>query len=478
MPKQVRTRFAPSPTGFLHIGGVRTALFNYLFAKQNNGQFILRLEDTDRERFIPEGVEQIIESLNWLELSPDETHQQSERHQELDVYQKYANKLLSLGLAYYSPTTPGELDKLREKSKKAKTAFLYKKSDDTKNTSEILEGTPLRLDAATTIKKLGLEKTIAWEEPTGRSLDWQTNLIDDFILIKSDGYPTYNFANVVDDHEMRISHVLRGDEFIASTPKHILLYRALGLSEPVFVHLPVINGPDGKKLSKRTGDTNVLDYRDKGYLREALLNFLALLGWNDGSQQEIFSSDELIKKFKLDRINTSPAVFDPNRLNWMNGKYIREILPLSELSQRVNSFWPKQAKNANPETKHKVLEVVRDRLEYFEQLPALCHFFFELPPPSPKAVNEVSALFKTEASSPQDWLNTVIQNLNKTALGREKLELTLRELVKKVGSPKALFGSLRIALTEEDNTPPIWDIIYALGKEESVRRLEAMRDKL
>ncbi len=481
----VRTRFAPSPTGFLHVGGVRTALFNYLFAKQNDGTFILRLEDTDRERFVAEGVGQIVESLDWLGLKPDEgfwisegVHQGGEyvqsQRQTTGLYQRYAQQLVADGLAYYSPTSPKQLDHLREKAKLAKKPFIYRKADDKTNTSQRMAGAPIRIDIETCLKKYGGEKLVAFApEPTGRSpAIIKVKNIEDFVLVKADGFPTYNFANVIDDHEMNISHVMRGEEFIASTPKHVLLYHVLGFKMPSFIHLPVINGADGKKLSKRTGDTNVLDYRDRGYLPQALLNFLALLGWNDGTEQEIFSLDELVKKFRPERVNTSPAIFDLKRLDWLNGHYIRQ-LPINELYKKAENFLPAEAAKAEPAYKKQVLGLVQERLKYFAELPELTTFFFEDLPVNKNLIKNHKKLGTMEIEDLKTLLETTRRSLGESNFTAEDLTNRLNALLVITHTrPNVLFSLIRIATTQAPASPDLADTLAVLGKERSLRRLD------
>lgn len=488
--KTVRTRFAPSPTGFLHVGGVRTALFNYLYAKKQGGQFILRLEDTDRERFVAEGVEQVVESLEWLGLKPDEGFWISEgKHQNIDFvqserhargfYQKFADKLVEKGLAYYSPTSKEELEKLREQSKKEKRPFLYRKELDSKNSSEPQKDTPIRLDIAAFYEMFMKNSNskeawlIKWGEPTSREpAGWHGHLVEDFILIKSDGFPTYNFANVVDDHDMEITDVMRGNEFFASTPKHIMLYRAFGWQPPNFCHLSVINGTDGKKLSKRTGDTNVLDYRDKGYPPDALLNFLALLGWNDGTEQEIFSRDELIKKFSLEHINSSPAIFDQKRLDWISGNHIREM-DLNKLFDSVEGFWPQEAEEASSEYKKQVLGLAQERLKYFAELPELTRFFFTELPVNPELIAGSKQLQKFSSEELRNLLEQAKAVLEKSNFTVQELTEELNKLLEQTGQkPGVLFSLIRIATTQAAASPALADTMAVLGKETSLKRIE------
>ncbi|MBP7018533.1 glutamate--tRNA ligase, partial [Candidatus Saccharibacteria bacterium] len=291
----IKTRIAPSPTGYMHIGNVRTALFAWILARQNNGQFVLRIEDTDRNRFTEGAEEHIIESLKWLGLDwdagPDKPdkygpYRQSER---LEIFNKYARKLVEEGKAYADPTSTEELTRLRDLAKLEKRPFRFREHRP-KNPPEWKSGLSLRL-------RIDADISPDWHDEVRGDIKGSSENIDDFILVKADGFPTYNFAHIVDDHEMQITHVIRGDEFISSVPKYLFLYEALGIKQPVFAHLPPILAPDGKKkLSKRDGAPDLLSYRDQGYMPEAIANFLALLGWNDGTEQEMYSIKELIEK--------------------------------------------------------------------------------------------------------------------------------------------------------------------------------------
>ncbi|MGH7240165.1 MAG: glutamate--tRNA ligase, partial [Candidatus Saccharimonadales bacterium] len=316
----VRTRFAPSPTGYLHIGGVRTALFAWLVARQAGGQFILRIEDTDRARQVEGAAEHIQESLKWLGLDLDEEPVFQSRR--LDIYKNWAEKLIASGRAYADPFTKNEIDTFRELASGSGKPFLFRNFRP-KDPPEWGGKMPLRFKSE--------PKNYRWHDEVMGDLSAGEEAIDDFVLIKSDGYPTYNFAHIVDDAEMRISHVIRGQEFLASQPNYLNLYEALGLSLPKFATVPHIMAPAGnKKLSKRDGAKDILDYKKDGYLPEAMMSFLATLGWNDGTSQEIFSRDELIKKFDLSRVQKSGARFDEQRLNWVSGSFIRQK-PLNEL---------------------------------------------------------------------------------------------------------------------------------------------------
>lgn len=477
MISEIRTRFAPSPTGFLHIGGVRTALFNYLYAKQQGGKFILRLEDTDRERYVAEGVGQIVESLEWLGLKPDEgfwigedgehqnTHFIQSQRLERGQYQQYIDILLEKGLAYRDWTTNEALDKHREQAKQHKRAFLFRREMATVDGDET-QPYVIRLDVRTAASSEQLE----WQEPVRGDLHQHIEDIDDFIIQKSDGFPTYNFANVIDDHEMQITHVLRGDEFIASTAKHLLLYYALEFTPPQFVHLPVINGADGKKLSKRTGETNTLDYREKGYLPDALLCFLAQLGWNDGTEQELFTRDELVEKFSLERINNSPATFDEKRLEWVNGQFIRQ-LSTHELYEKVGNYWPSSAQNADQEYKMKVLGLAQDRLKTLSDLRSF-GYFFEDPTPNQELIDSSKQLRKLTTERRQELIHLAKIALEKSDFTPEAIQNTLNSLLETTGEkPGVLFSLIRIYTTWASFSPQLNDTLALLGQETVLRRL-------
>jgi glutamyl-tRNA synthetase len=468
MNKPVRTRFAPSPTGLLHIGGVRTALFNYLYAKKNNGVFILRLEDTDRERFVEEGVEQIIQSLDWVGIHPDEGVWHEEKPGEhapyiqskrLNHYTKYAQKLVDDGKAYYSHITPEAFTRLREESINAKKPFVYKQSMEPTLQNRSNKELPIRFKVP--------EGNTKWNDEVRGNFDGSNDLIDDFIIIKADGYPTYNFANVIDDHLMNISHVIRGDEFIGSTAKHVLLYKAFGFEQPNWVHLPSILGPEGKKkLSKRDGDVEVLNYRETGYLPGALVNFLALLGWNDGSEQEIFSINELVDRFDLNRVQKSPAVFDKTRLDWMNGEYIRK-LPIQELLSHLKPFIPPEwYKDTN--YLEKVVMLDRERLKTLADARYLMEIFFKNP-----KVDKDLLCKKDDIEDIKKWLKRAKEILESIEFNHDSLDKSLRDLTEELGIKTAqLFYAIRIALTGRTEAPGLFDIMLTLGKQETIKRIE------
>lgn len=483
--KPVRVRFAPSPTGFLHIGGVRTALFNYLFAKKHGGQFILRLEDTDRERFVEEGVGQITEVLSWLGLTPDEGYWEGEhtgeagpyiQSQRLPHYEKFARSLVDDGLAYYSRISSEDFQAKRQAAIDAKKPFVYRRKLEPNETEHTADN-PIRLDVAAVQEKLGIS-SVDWEDAVRGSfrVDWDT--LDDFILVKADGFPTYNFANIIDDHEMRITHILRGDEFISSTPKHAILYDALGFDRPIWAHLPVILGADGAKLSKRHGDTDALQYREKGYLPEALLNFLALLGWNDGTEQEIFSMSELTNAFSLERIQKSPAKFDLERLNWMNGIFIREQLSEDEYVTRAFTELQKANLPTDQQARAAVL-LERDRIKAFAELPEFVEFFFV----SPQNFTEIRNLIhkKADSSEAKRLLTATITALQASSqkLDEASLETLLRDVGQELGVKAGqLFYVIRCAITGKTAAPGLFETIAVLGVKETIQRLTATSEQL
>ena len=321
-------RFAPSPTGFLHIGGLRTALYNYLYARNLGGKIILRIEDTDRKRFVEGAAENLIETFKWTGLTFDEgagigeNNEPYYQSQRLDIYRKYADELIKKGKSYYAFDTPERLQEVREKQLINNEQTKYDKFALTLQDDEVEDSLKNGIPHVVRLNVKAGEKVILSDLVRGE-IEFDTDTVDDQILIKSDGYPTYHLANVVDDHLMGVTHVIRGEEWLSSMPKHVLLYEYLGWDKPLFAHLPLLLNPDKSKLSKRQGDVAVEDYRDKGYLKEALLNFVALLGWNPGDEQEFFTIEELIKKFTIERVHKSGAVFNIEKLDWLNAEHLR-----------------------------------------------------------------------------------------------------------------------------------------------------------
>lgn len=459
--KTPRVRFAPSPTGYLHVGSIRTALFNWLFARSQNGVFILRFEDTDRNRLVEDAAEYIMDSLKWLDLDWDEGPGQGGdrgpymQSQRLDIYRGYVDTLLDKGRLYRDWTPPEELEAMRKEAQKAKKPFKVDRSK-LKTEGDTEEPHVLRFAIDT-----GLD--LSWDDIVHGELSQKGAELDDFVCIKSDGWPTYNFANVIDDHEMEITHVIRGDEFISSTPKFLQVYAAFGWEPPQFAHVPPVLGPDKAKLSKRHGALGALEYRDLGYLPEAVVNFLVTLGWNDGTTQELFTMEELKRKFSLERIQSSPAVFDQQRLDWTNGHYIRQM-STDELYEASESFWPEEAENADDEYKKQVLRLVHERLKFLSELPELTRFFFTDPKEYPDQVHHENTKL---------WLKKTIEALEDSDFSEEDLESKLRALVDELGLKTGEFFKLiRISVTGQTAAPGLFETLHALGREVTIRRLQ------
>jgi glutamyl-tRNA synthetase len=472
MTKPIRTRFAPSPTGYLHVGGIRTALFAWLIARQQQGTFILRFEDTDKKREVEGARKHLITSLKTLGLQYDEgpdiggdfgPYVQSER---LVTYQKWAQKLVASGRAYADPYTAEEVQAFREQAQQAKKPFLYR--NHRPENPPVWDGTqPLRFKSE--------PKAYQWHDEVMGDLSTGPEVIDDFILIKSDGYPTYNFAHIVDDAEMEISHVIRGQEFIASVPNYLNLYEALGIERPLLATVPHIMGPDGnKKLSKRDGAKDVLDYVRDGFLPEALVSFIATLGWNDGTEQEIFTQEELIRKFSLDRVQRSGARFDEQRLTWMNGHFIRE-LSIDTLFDKAQAYLPKEAQSYDDQYQKAVLGLVQERLKYFAELPDLTRFFFTDLPVNPELVSGHKQLKKLDATEITSLLTQAQQSLEQSDFSLGDLTDRLNSLLEETGQkPAVLFSLIRIATTQAPASPSLADTLAVLGKEVSLRRIGQM----
>lgn len=472
----VRTRFAPSPTGYMHVGGVRTALFAWLIARKNNGQFILRIEDTDKNREVEGSIQHIIDSLHWLGLQWDEgvdiggPHEPYLQSKRLDIYREWAQKLIDKGRAYADPYTPQEVQAFREQAQAAKKPFLYR-NHRPENPPDWDGTTPLRFKSE--------PKDYQWHDAVMGDLHAGAEAIDDFILVKSDGYPTYNFAHIIDDLLMQCTHVIRAQEFISSVPNYLNLYEALEIDRPILATLPPILGPDGKKkLSKRDGAKDLLDYAKEGYLPEAMLNFLASMGWNDGTEQELFSREELIQKFSLDRVQRSGARFDEKRLEWMNGHYIRQ-LSADELYARSKDFLPEAAGHSSDDYKKKVLVVCQERLKYFAELPLLTKFFFvDLPVDMSLIENN-----KYLAKLPKDELKTLLgiakAEIEQSDFSVEDLTNHLNSLLEKTGQkPGVLFSLIRIATTQAPSSPGLADTLAVLGQATSLHRIDQLLEKL
>ena len=496
MSKQVRVRFAPSPTGPLHIGGVRTALFNYLFAKKNNGVFFLRIEDTDQNRFVPGAEEYILEALQWLGISPDETigknekfgpYRQSERK---DLYQHYATELINSGNAYYAFDTAEALDAVRKLEEEQGKTFIYNHHN-----REKLD-TSLVISADETAKRIanGEHYVIRFKTPVNETLHlhdiirgevkFETNLLDDKVLFKSDGMPTYHLANIVDDHLMETSHVIRGEEWLPSMPLHVLLYRAFGWEAPEFAHLPLIMKPVGNgKLSKRDGDklgfpvfpldwTDPISgekssgYREKGFFPEAVINFLALLGWNDGTDKELFSLQELVEAFDLNRVHKSGAKFDPEKNKWFNHQYLQKQSDASLAESFKKDLAERNISTSLDLTK--IVGMIKERAHFVNEFWDLADYFFE----APTSYDEkASKNWKEETPA---LMQQVISELNKIEdFTSMNIETLLKEWMttNEIGMGKVM-QPLRLSLVGALKGPHLFDIIEMIGKAETVKRIE------
>ena len=465
----IRTRFAPSPTGYAHVGNIRTALFAFLVARNAGGQFILRLEDTDKNREVEGADDYILNAVKNLGIIYDEgpdvggtfaPYRQSER---LDIYKKWAEKLIASGRAYADPYTPDEIQKFRDQATVDKKPFLYR--NHRPENPPVWDGSqPLRFKSD--------PRDYVWQDAVMGELHASSEAIDDFILIKSDGYPTYNFAHIVDDAEMEITHIIRGQEFIASQPNYLNLYEALEIEHPIFATVPhILNETGNKKLGKRDGAKDVMEYLRDGYLVEAMDNFIASMGWNDGTEQEIFSMDELIAKFSLDRIGRSGARFDEKRLLWMNSQWIKK-LDLDDLLKRVEDFWGPAGKSASDEQKKSVLTIVQERMKTLADLPALSEYFFERPTPDWTMLDNDKQLKKLDKHEQIKLLKQAINKLETTEWETEKIQVSLNELLEVTESkPMILFSLIRYALTWAPFSPGLPETMQLLGQQETLNRL-------
>ncbi|GBD86697.1 glutamate--tRNA ligase [bacterium BMS3Abin03] len=477
-----RVRFAPSPTGYLHIGGLRTALYNYLFARNTNGKFILRIEDTDRKRYIEGAVENLLNTLKWVGLDYDEgpevggdygPYYQSKR---LDIYKKYAEELIEKGKAYYAFDTPERLKQLHEEQLKKNEQTKYDKfaltlpEEVIKQKIESGEPYVVRLNVPP-------DKSVIVDDLIRGKVEFDTNIVDDQILIKSDGFPTYHLANVVDDHLMKITHVIRGEEWLSSTPKHVLLYDFFGWEKPIFAHLPLLLNPDKTKLSKRQGDVAVEDYKDKGYLKEALINFVALLGWNAGDEQEFFTLDELIHKFTLERVHKAGAVFNLEKLVWLNAEHLRSK-PNAELLQMLREEL-KKSKYADLKIEDNklllIIEAMKPRVEFVKEFITKCPYFYEAPTEYDEKV--IKKRWKEDSPGLLLKLRDKIAQLDD--LKKEDYENILNNLAEELNIGKGkLIHPVRLAVSGSGTGPGIYNLLYIIGKDECINRINRALEKI
>jgi len=466
----VRVRFAPSPTGLPHVGNIRTALFNWLFARHNDGKFILRIEDTDRERYDPRALEAIVDGLRWLGLNWDEgfdiggnfgPYFQSQR---LEHYHEFARKLVADGKAYYCDCAPERLEQVREEMKAKKLNFMY----DRRCRERHIQSDPT--DPKTVIRfKMPPSGNTCFKDVLRGEVCFDNSTQDDIVLIKSDGFPTYNYAVVIDDHLMEITHIMRGDEFISSAGKHELIFDALGWETPQMLHLPIILGPDKSKLSKRHGATAIADFQAQGILPEAMFNFLALLGWSAKDDSEILSREEIVQRFDIAGFSTAPAVFDFEKLKWMNGEYIRKMTPhkLSERLAPLYRQWGWLEKDAT--YNDKVSAAMQERLVLLIDMKAKGEYFFN--EPAEYDSKGVAKEFKPETADILRMLANEFQNLPEW--DEHALENVIRDFCEKlnVGAGK-IIHPVRLAVSGLTGGPGLFVILEILGKDTTSRRLQ------
>lgn len=478
--EEVRVRFAPSPTGYLHIGGARTALFNYFFAKRYGGKLILRIEDTDRERLKEDSVSQIISSLKWLGIEWDEGPEtggeygpyfQSER---LDLYRKEAQRLVEEGKAYYCFCTEEEIAKERENQKAFKVPYRYSGKCSTLSKEEVEENIKMGKPYVIRIR-IPREGTTIVSDLIRGTVSFDNSQLDDYIILKSNNMPTYNFACVVDDHFMKISHVIRAEEHLSNTPKQVLMYRALGYEIPKFAHISMILAPDRSKLSKRHGATSVEEFKEQGYLKEAIVNYLTLLGWAPGGDEEIFSVEDTVKKFSLDNVSKTAAIYDINKLSWVNGYYLRN-LDLDYITREAIPFFIKKGLVDEDKVEYRydyikrVVSAVREKVKLLSEVADASEYFF-------KDVDE----YDSKGVEKRFKKSNVVELLTKGKLALEKaadfsvetVEKAYRDLIDELGIKGGdIIHPTRLALSGRTVGPGLFDIISILGKEECIRRMD------
>lgn len=489
--ESVRVRFAPSPTGLLHIGGLRTALYNFLFARAHDGDFLLRIEDTDQARYVEEAEGDIVDALRWTGLEYDEgpevggaqgPYRQSERG---TLYEQYAERLVEEGAAYYAFDTEDELATLRTggsgtggnraydaSTRREMRNSLTMSTAEVENKIEAGDEYVIRL-------KVPPQETVDVEDEIRGRVSFESSQIDDQVLLKSDGMPTYHLANIVDDHEMGISHVIRGEEWLSSTPKHVLMYEALGWEPPAFAHLPLILSPEGGKLSKRDADrlgipVHVREYREAGYEPQALLNFLALLGWNPGTEEELFSLEELVDAFSLDRVGASGVQFDLDKLRWVNEHYLR-ALSVDELVERVRPVAEGEGYDVTDERLWEICSLVQERVQVAPEVIMENRYFFEDPDEY-----EEEGVEKRWKENSADLLLKYADRLEALeTFSVDEVETVLRGLADEedVGAG-AIIHPVRLAVSGRSYGPGVFGLMVAVGQEACIRRMRTAADRL
>ncbi len=482
MEKRVRVRFAPSPTGYLHIGGLRTALYNYLFAKRNNGTFVLRIEDTDQSRKVEGAVESLIAALDWAGIHYDEgpgrdgsfgPYIQSQR---LDIYRRHAEELVRIDKAYYCFCTSERLEQVRRELTAKKLDPRYDRHcrniphEEAEKRKQSGERFVIRM-------KVPLEGDIIFQDMIRGTVTIAYKMLDDQVLIKSDGFPTYHLAVVVDDHSMGISHVIRGEEWLPSTPKHILLYQYFGWELPSFAHLPLLLNPDKSKLSKRQGDVAVEDYRTKGCLHEAMINFVAFLGWNPGDEREIFSLEQLVNEFSLNRVGKSGAVFNVEKLDWLNFQHLKlkpDTAVLTMLRDYIKNS-PFSGKELSDEYLLSIIGAMRERATFVKDFVDKCPYFYLAP-----ETYDPEVLKKRWTKEAPERLKILVGELSRLERpGKGEYESALHRAADTLKiKPSELIHPLRLAISGMGIGPGLYDILVILGKDETIRRINLAIERL
>ena len=493
----VRVRYAPSPTGSPHVGNIRTALYDYLLARKTGGKFIVRIEDTDRAREVPGALEDILESLRWLGLEWDEgpevggPYEPYFQSQRLEIYQQHAQQLLDAGKAYKCFCSPETLDEMREYQRINKLPTGYDRRCRSLTAEQVQSNIDDRMPYVVRLA-MPLEGTTVFEDAIRGKVEYENKLVDDQVLVKTDGWPTYHLANVVDDYLQKVTHVIRGEEWIASTPKHIVLYKAFGWNLPIFVHAPVIKGPDGSKLSKRHGDTRCLDFREKGFLASAIANFIALIGWSPKDDREVLTLEDMSQAFSIDGLQPSPGVFDIQKLHWMNGVHIRALMP-GELYRSVHNFDAmttdeeylasparailNRAFAELPEdyvTAALVLE--QERVKLLTEFAEACEFFFTEEFPFDDSAAET---WREKGHVPRLCDAIVARLAGVDALSIEAAEQLVGNAVEEMGLEKRAeaIHPLRLALTGRTKGPSLWELMSVLGPHRIQQRLGKAKQK-
>ncbi len=462
----VRVRFAPSPTGYLHIGGLRTALFNWLWARKNNGKFILRIEDTDQSRYVEGAVENILEALKWYGLDIDEGPIfQSER---LPIYRQHAQELVDKGRAYYCFCTEERLDQIRKVQEVNRQPTRY----DGLCRALAPEEAQRRLSAGESHVvrlKAPVEGKTSFQDLVRGQVEVANETLDDTVLLKSDGYPTYHLANVIDDHDEAITHVIRAEEWLPSTPRHLLLYKAFGWTPPLYAHPAMVLGTDRSKLSKRHGATSALEYRELGYLPEAVLNFIALLGWNPKDDREVFSRDELIKEFDLIKLNKAGAIFNIEKLDWLNSQYIKK-LPVDVLTEKVQPWLPEIPDQVSPT---KVVALFQDRMKKLSDIRELSGFLFSTELDYPADILVPKNTERAEVGKTLALSYKLLESIDGGEYNSESLKKSFEQFIAKNAlTNKGVLWPLRVAVTGLEKSPGVFEVMEVLGKAETLKRVE------